>query len=489
MSSPAPAPASPAAPILEELANPAEQWYGALAAHRDDNAAAALRAEAAQGRAPRDVYALFQEMEDKDGHLFAILQTRKNGLLARERKVVPADGSPEALESARLVERLLGEIGDFEQGLASLLDGLAKGFAVAEILWRRNPDGSYGVSALRGRPQSRFVFRPDGALCLVARPGASPAASANPNSHQQVPAGKFLVLSFGSPTGNPYGKGLCLKCYWPYWLKRNNLKFWAIYNERFGAPAVVGKYPPGATERERARLLEVIDSIQSDCGITLPEGMNLEFLEARRGGDGGRTYRELADWANDEMSKAVLGATLVASEGRRSGSLALGQVHQNIRGEYIEADAKLLMDVINRQLIPHLVRVNLGARAPLPRWVIDLASDDNLAAEAEIDRALLGIGVPIPLSYFYERYRRPVPREGDRALRYDDANLYQYHLQFGVLTINEVRKTLGLPAVSWGDVPPQLTGALNQPGLAAQTSEERTDPPEHDTAESETRGK
>ena len=42
-------------------------------------------------------------------------------------------------------------------------------------------------------------------------------------------------------------------------------------------------------------------------------------------------------------------------------------------------------------------------------------------------------------------------RPGERTLRYDDQNLYQYHLEFGVLTINEVRRSLGLPLVAWGD--------------------------------------
>ncbi len=483
---------------------------------RDESAIAALRAESAQGRGHRGLYDLFQEMEDKDGHYYAVLQTRKNGVLARDRQVVPADDTPAASEAARLVRRLLADIPAFEQGLLSLLDALAKGFAVVEILWKINADGTIGVEELRGCPQDLFVFTRDGALRYLAAPGLTPFGYAPPPSAGErsapesiltppgagIPCGapvapperKFLVLSFGSARGNPYGKGLALKCYWYYWFKKHNLKFWAIYNERFGAPAVVGKYAAGASDEERRRLLEVIEALQSDTGVTLPEGMGIEFLEARRSGDGA-TYRDFADWCNDEMSKIVLGATLTASEGRRTGSLALGEIHQRVRSEYVEADAKLLMEVINRSLIPWLVRFNLGPGVPAPRWEIDTRPDSDLRAEAEIDRSLVAMGVPLPLSHFYRYYGRPEPRPGEKALRYDDANLYQYHLQFGVLTINEVRSALGLPPVAWGDAPPQAASGLS--GSAASDAksnpsgrlrnEYAQDPKEHtgDARESE----
>ncbi len=475
--------------LQSELANPAREWWSALEWTREDSALAALRAEAAQGRPHRDVYDLFQEMEDKDGHYFAVLQTRKNGALARERQIVAADSTREAREAAEFVRRQFEAIPDFEQALLALLDSLAKGFAVVEILWRRAEDGALGIAGLRGRPQSLFAFAADGSLRLLSRdrfaPENAPRATGSPAlpppasgrwtpPAAAVPEAKFLVMSFGSPHGNPYGKGLALKCYWYYWFKKHNLKFWAIYNERFGAPAVIGRHGPGASEEERRRLLEVIEALQSDTGVTLPEGMTLELLEARRGGEG-RTYREFADWLNDEISKIVLGATLTAAEGRRSGSLALGEVHQRVRSEYIEADARLLMEVINRRLIPWLTRFNLGPRAPLPRWEIDVQPDTDPRAEAEVDTALVRLGVPIPLAHFYRRYRRPAPAPGEPALRFDDANLYQYHLQYGVLTVNEARALLGLPPVAWGGEPPRsarAAGAGSQPAASGGRADE-----------------
>ncbi len=256
-------------------------------------------------------------------------------------------------------------------------------------------------------------------------------------------------------------------------LWKNNLKFWAIFNEKFGSPTVVARYRPGISDEEHQKLMEILDSLQTDTGVTIPDNIMLEFLEAHRSGSI-NSYKDLADWCNDEISKIVLGQTLTSSEGRRSGSLALGKIHQQVRGEYIEADARAVMEVINAQLIPWLVYFNYSTvPSNLPKFVIDTASDEELDRQIEIDRQLISLGVPVPLDYFYKRYKRPVPQGNERTLRYDDNNLYQYHLQYGVLTINEVRATLGLKPVPWGDQRPLPYKAMNVNAAPIESS--RTD--------------
>jgi phage gp29-like protein len=174
------------------------------------------------------------------------------------------------------------------------------------------------------------------------------------------------------------------------------------------------------------------------------------------------------------MSKLVLGATLTTGEGRRSGSLALGKVHERVRSEYIESDARALMNVINSQLIRWIVDFNFGADTPAPRFVIDTTEDDGLDQEIQVDQELVKMGVPLPLSYFYERYKRPAPLDKEHGLRYDDNNLYQYHIQFGVLTINEVRRTLGLDPVPWGDNPPYSAREIKGKKGLGPAAEEQT---------------
>jgi len=418
----------------------------------------------------RNLYDLYQEMEDKDGHLYSVLQTRKNGVLSRERKVVAASDSPRDREIADFVAHSLDRIPQFDQALRDILDALSKGFAVTEIIW--SVEGNrIGIAALKSRYQGRFAFDLDGCLCLLDEsevaqvgilrewqitnlPHSNLPRWQLANQPRLLPPEKFVVFTFDARHGNPYGNGLCQKAYWYYWFKKNNLKFWVIFNEKFGSPTVVGKYRTGASDDERDRLLEVIDSLQNDTGIVIPETMVIELLEAQRSGNV-NTYRDLADWCNDEISKIVLGGTLTTSEGRRSGSYALGKVHEAVRNEYVAADARALMEVVNRQIVARLMEYNFGRGIAAPVWTIDTADDEDLQREAQLDGQLIGLGVPLPLGYFYEKYKRPAPRSDERSLRYDDNNLYQYHLEFGVLTINEIRRSLGLEPVPWGNERPQ----------------------------------
>lgn len=415
-----------------------------------------LRSEGAGSRAIGGIYGLYNEMEDKDSHLYSVLQTRKLGVLSRSREIMPADNSQQAIMVADFVKEVIGGIKDFEQALFNLLDAVSKGFAVLEIIWDVKK-GRVVVEELKSRFQGRFCFDKDNNLCLVDGVnypyGILAHASVSTNV-KHVPEKKFVVFTFNGNNGNPYGNGLCGKAFWHYWFKKNNLKFWLIFNEKFGSPTVIGKYKSGTSEEERDKLMDVVESMQNDTGVIIPENVMIEFLEASRSGSV-NSYKDLADWCNDEISKLVIGETLTTSEGRNSGSYALGKIHETVRNEYIEFDAKCMMDVINNQLIPHIVNFNFGSDAPCPKMVIDTSADEDLESAINLDKSLISMGLPLSKSYFYNKYKKPVPNEDERILRYDDNNLYQYHLQFGILTINEVRRSLGLPPVAWGNQPPE----------------------------------
>ncbi len=420
---------------------------------------------------------LFQEMEDKDAHLFAALQTRKNALAGCGWKVAPASDTERGRTVAREVEALLAAVPDLPAAVFALLDALAKGYAVAEVMWRRDGrTGRVGVESVRPRWPGRFALDAQGAWWLTdSPPGTGSREVAGRRRGPDVPAGtallprpgeamvwaprplrlparKFLSFTFQPGAASPYGTPLCAKAFWYWWFKRGNLAAWSLFNDKFGSPTAVVRYKAGTPAEDLERLTAMVEGLRTDAGVVLPEGVALEFLEARRAG-AGSTYRELADWCNDEISKVVLGQTLTSGEGRRSGSLALGQVHDRVRHEYLAADARALAAALNAQLVRWLVDFNFGVSEPAPRLAFEADDPAAFRDELALDQELVRMGVALPARYFHEKYRRPAPAPGERALHFDDANLYQYHLQYGVLTVNEVRAELGLAPVAWGDVP------------------------------------
>ena len=478
------------APVSGELSGRAAAAYGGSL----DAAYQAMLSAEWQWRGARGgAYSLFQEMEDRDAHLFAALQTRKNCLTGRGWKVVAADDSPRAAAVAGFVESAIGALPDFEGALFQLLDAFAKGFSIAEVIWRAE-GGGVTPAALKCRFQAAFAFDRAGALWLLEDP-ASGAASVpqgvggvsapdllpRPGEAMvwapratRMPERKFLHFAFQGNLASPYGSPLCAKAYWYYWFKKSNLRQWAHYNDKFGHPTAVARYGPATSEDDLERLAEALSGLEGDTGLLVPEAVALELLEAKRPGGAG-TYRDLADWCNDEMSKIVLGQTLTSTEGRRSGSLALGRVHERVRHEYLEADARAVAQAVSSQLVRWIVDFNFGAGEAAPRFVFDTANPSEFREELEVDERLVRLGVPLPARHFYDKYRRPAPGADDRALRFDDQNLYQYHLQYGVLTINEVRATLGLGPVAWGDATPAHGGGRCGAGSGAARGGRRGD--------------
>ena len=97
------------------------------------------------------------------------------------------------------------------------------------------------------------------------------------------------------------------KLWWPVWFKKNGIKFWLVFLEKFGMPTAVGKYPTGTPPEQQQALLDAIDAIQNETGIKIPETMAIELLEAAR--QGKDTYRPFCEYMDRQVSKAVLGQT------------------------------------------------------------------------------------------------------------------------------------------------------------------------------------
>lgn len=437
------------------LLNPAEAWWDHHAFRDDRSVQAVLQAEARAGRHPRSVYELYAEMEEKDGHYFSLLQTRLNGLLALPRRL---SGGTEP--GAAYLAAELQRFPRFQELQRTLLQGLARGLAAVELLWEEHPSRGWIVSDWIDHAPEYFAFDAAGQLLLLTPPfrpeGTAVQLAADAARHWSgpraivAPERKFLLLRHDPSPRHPYGRALAQHAYWTYFLKKNTLKSWAIHNERHGSPTTVARCSETIHPEDRERLSELLENLQASAGVVVPESVQLGLLEQGRP-NAGESFREFVDWCNDELAKLILGATLTSGEGRRSGSLALGQIHQNVRQEYIESDARLLESVLNGQLIRWMAELQRIDPATLPSWRVATEQPTDEEAALRADKALLSLGVRLPISWFTERYGRPVPKPGEESLRFDDANFYQYHLQYGILSVNEVRARLGLAPVPWGD--------------------------------------
>jgi phage gp29-like protein len=132
----------------------------------------------------------------------------------------------------------------------------------------------------------------------------------------------------------------------------------------------------------------------------------------------GSAHKELVDdiCANAIM-RVILGQTLTGRGGEGGGGgWSRGDVHQQVRDEKIEADAKFLMYVINQYLVKPIVLYNFGPSVPLPLWVIKYDPKRDLSADSVVDERLVKLGLKIGTKSTYEKYQIPEPAEGEEVL-------------------------------------------------------------------------
>ncbi len=281
-------------------------------------------------------------------------------------------------QAADFLREQLQHIG-FDNITTKMLFGVFYGYAVAEIIYK--PDGSrLVIDRVKVRNRRRFRFSPEGELRLLT-----------PTSMTEgIPAEAPYFWNFQTGADNddePYGLGLAHWLYWPVLFKRNGIKFWLMFLEKFGMPTAVGRYDSDASDSERARLLAATRAIQTDAGIIMPKGMELDLLEAARSGTA--DYKALCEVMDATIQKVVLGQT--ASTQGTTGRLGNDDLQTEVRDDIIKADADLICESFNLNVARWLTQWNFpGAALPTVYRVTEESADlDRLA---ERDERLTRIG-------------------------------------------------------------------------------------------------
>ncbi len=382
---------------------------------------------------------LFQVMEDTWPRLNKNLLELKRAVIGLDREIIPFSTPGQApTESARqraaLVESILFDLrptagadeNDFSGTVFDLLDAWAKGVAVLEIDWeiRATPTpGRTDRLSHRLAPRATRWVHPQhygwvaatGSLELRLPDNPSSIASAEDRSgYRPFPPDKFLVAVCKARSGIATA-GALLRPLAFWWAAANLSAEWLLnFAQVFGMPIRWATYDP-----HNPSLLPVLEDMLAQLGnsgwAAFPTGTQLELKEAARvGGDNPQAYvQTLADRLCDIL---ILGQTLT-TDVPSSGSRALGHIHKSVRDEAIEAAGRWVDDVINRQWIPALLRVNFGDASEAPTVVSAARRPEDAVALAQRDQLLLREGVRLPQSWFYQRHDIPEPRPGEPVVQ------------------------------------------------------------------------
>jgi phage gp29-like protein len=359
--------------------------------------------EADQGIVRRQME-LFEEMEEKDAHLAALLQSRKLSVLSLDYEVLPYANTPEDEQIAEAVGEIVFAIPNLESAFLDLLDAIGKGFALTEIVWGVAGERAR-VEELRWVCQKKVTFAEDLAPRLLTTDG--------PWQGTPFPPWKVIYHRYKAKSGFDTRAGALREVGFMYLLKNYALKDWAAFNEVYGMPLRLGKYDPTSTPADREALIQAIRNLGTDAAGIISKNTEIEFVEATsRMAGSGNPYQVLADFCNREMSKAILGQTLTTDTSGGTGTYAAAQVHAQVRGDLVEADAQALGQTLREQLLRPLVGFNFGWDKHLPWFRFRSEKKEDLKILSEVYRNLVDMGVPLSLEHVAERFGVPLAQPG-----------------------------------------------------------------------------
>ena len=347
---------------------------------------------------------LFEEMEEKDPHLFSQIQTRKNAVTGLDFEIIPFDPDDERdKEIAEFIEAQINGIEGLEDIMLDLMDAVGKGFAVSEIMWRYD-GGRVVVGDIRSRHQKRFFW--DAEDAFKVRTDEVPEG-------MELPGNKFILHRYKARSGHPSRAGVLRVVAWVYLFKNYTLKDWVAFCEVYGMPLRLGKYQPGASEDDKRALMQALAQIGADAAGIFPDGTTIEFINTEKASSTD-LYERLARYCDEQISKAILGQTLTSDSG--GGSYAQSKTHNDVRHDLTVADCKALAATLRRDLIRPLVLFNFGDDTRIPYIRFDAEESEDLEQTANIIGTLIEkTGLKIPTSYLYKKFSIPKP-EGDEEI-------------------------------------------------------------------------
>ncbi|WP_336973485.1 phage portal protein family protein [Sphingobium aromaticiconvertens] len=260
-----------------------------------------------------------------DDQVYSTMQQRISAVVSRDWTVIAGDDQdPRSVKAADAFDRTLKRL-PWDRITRKMLMATFYGYSVSELMWAPR-DGLFDIVGIKVRHARRFRYDAENRLRMLT-----------PTNMQGeiLPERKFWVNAVGAADDDqPYGQGLAYWLYWPTLFKRNGIRFWNIFLDKFGTPTAKGTYPRGSQPAEINKLLLALQAIATDSGFVVPEGMAVELLSAAKSGTA--DFHQLCTYMDAAIAKIVLSQTMTTDNGS---SRSQSETHAGVKLEVVKTDA------------------------------------------------------------------------------------------------------------------------------------------------------
>lgn len=323
-----------------------------------------------------------------DDEIGQAVETRIDALLATPFRIEPSD-TPESILLMQEIKEWFAEIA------TGSISALLFGYSVLEAVYDQTDDGQIGLNWIGEKPMEWFEPRNDGRL--IYRQDESGKES----EVDQI--FKFFLTQRKATYKQPYGKALLTVVYWLDFFRKNGFKFWAKFLERFGTPILKGKCKNSEPDDMNQALLNA----HAQSVISIDAEDEVEILAVTSSGSAGASFEAFNNTIIRQIQKVILGQTLTSGTDG-TGSRALGEVHDNVRKDKLNADIRLVTPTF-QAIVDALCALNDWGKHEI---ILGEKSKQLNKDQAERDVKLKDAGAVFTTQYFIREYGL---QEGDLA--------------------------------------------------------------------------
>jgi SPP1 gp7 family putative phage head morphogenesis protein len=315
-----------------------------------------------------------------DSHLSAAMQLRKSKTLSKDFKIIDENG--EELKD----ETILFEKTWFKDMLEYALDSKFYGHSLIQL--GKRIGSNFEKTSIVKR---EYVFQQE------KKVRQSPYSNSPSYPYDKGEFKPWLIEA-----GKCDDMGLLMKAAPLVIFKKTALSSWAQFSEMFGAPLRVGKTQV-RDEALRDNMYNMLDQMGSNAFAVLDLEDTIEYIKDGQQ-DAYGVYDKLIERVNSEISKLILGSTMVMDDGS---SRSQAEVHEQALKSIVKSDAFYIEEWVNEEVIPLLNRwhgFNITGK-----WVFDDSEQISKQEQFERDIDLIKTGAyNIPAEYITETYGTPV---------------------------------------------------------------------------------
>lgn len=258
---------------------------------------------------------------------------------------------------------------------------LMLGVAFGELIWDAKVDTARG--SIRWEPYLKvwhpkfFYWRWDTRSWWVT--------TMDGNVEIEPGNGQWVVFGYGSES-RPWMHGKVRALYVPWLLRQWAQRDAGRYSEVYGNPFRVGYTPLSADKEDKDRFIKELAKVGTESVIRLPQaidgqaGFDVKLVEAT--GKGFEGFIQLVKEQSTNIAISLLGQNL--STEVKGASLAAARVHENVRGDLLQADADALSQCLREQVLGPWASYNFGSPelAPTPCWKTEPEEDKKSTGDA-----------------------------------------------------------------------------------------------------------